>query len=373
MYAFLVFVFLTIAILILGHLAKSRSKVWFGLIILLIPMYWGVTYLETVDMPGYVDLYSVLVKGITPSGVLRGLSYSSFEPAFLYLMQMFKDFGAPFFVFQTCLLLFEVILVGIGLYRVLRDYRQTTVFLVAISLYLSFWLMAAMRQGIPIAVFIFVLQDIIDKKYVKSISFIALSSLFHSSGIFLLLLILCYIIYRRMTTNKVFNYNLVIVYTVTLLFCDLVYIFDFSLSDILDRFTMMLFSDNPFIYRDYTIMSNSENSNYGIMKFIEMNVIYLLTFYTHPQKEKEQYHYMLEVLFLVFFVFNTVAGGIIIHRLSYFLTIPYYLLFYKEIHRVAIRLRVPGFDTILFVMYLFFLFFRQYHPFTSYVFEYFTA
>ena len=372
MYAFLGFVFLAIAILFVDYLINNQ-KFGFRLIIVLIALYWGVTYLDTVDMPGYVDLYSQLIKGVAPHNVLWGLSYYSFEPAFLYLMQLFKDFGCPFFVFKTCLLTFEVVLVGIGLKRLLNDYRMTTVFLVAISLFPSFWLMAAMRQGIPIAVFIYVMPDIIKGKYIKPILLILVSSLFHSSGVFLIILILFYLVYKKFVIDVDFSFNLVIIYTAILLFCDVVYLLGISLADFMDKITMALFSDNPFIYRDYTIMSNSDDSNYGIMKFAEMNLIYFMTFYFHPQRKAEKSYYFLEALFLIFFVFNTAAGGIIIHRLSYFLTIPYYLLFYKELHRIAIRLKLPGFDTVLFILYMFFLFIRQYHPFTSYVFEYFSA
>ena len=372
MYAFIVFVLLIVAILTVDYLLNNH-RLGFWLIIIVTALYWGMTYLDTVDMPGYVDLYSQLVKGVAPRRMLWGLSYYSFEPAFLYLMQLFKDFNLPFFVFQTFLLSFEVVLVGLGFYRLLNNYRSATVFLVAISLYLSFWLMAAMRQGIPIAVFIYVMPDIIEGKYLKSIILIFLASLFHSSGIFLILLILFYLLYKRLTKNLDFSLNLVLIYTVLLLFCDVIYIFGFSLSEFLDRVTMLLFSDNPFIYRDYTIMSNSENSNYGIFKFVEMNGLYLLTFYFHPQKEKDKVHLLLESLFLIYFVFNLVAGGIIIHRLSYFLIIPYYFLYYKEVHRVFYRLRMPGIDTVVFILYLFLLFFRQYRPFTSYIFEYFTA
>ena len=372
MLAFLIFVIIALAILIIAHVAKKR-RIGLELIILAIGLYWGVTYLDTIDMPGYVDLYSQLERGMNPRTVLYGLSYYSFEPAFLYLMQIFKEFGAPFCIFQTVLLLFEVTLVGIGLSKFIGDNKMTTIFLVAISLYLPFWLMAALRQGIPIAVFIFVLPDVVRGKYLKSFLLIFLSSLFHSSGIFLILLILLYMLYKKVIVDIDANWNLFLLYTSILLFCDIIYIFGFSLSDVLDRLTMLLFSDNPFIYRDYTIMSNASDSNYGIFKFVEMNVVYLMTFYLHPQKQKDNAHFLLESLFLIYFILNTVAGGIIIHRLSYFLIILYYYLFYKELHRLSVRLRVPGFDTIIFVMYLFLLFFRQYRPFTSYVFEYFTA
>lgn len=372
MYAFLGFVILTIALLFIDYLVNNH-RIGFWLIILMTTLYWGVTYLETVDMPGYVDLYSQLVKGVPPRRILWGLSYYSFEPAFLYLMQFFKDFGLPFFFFQTCLLGFELVLVGLGFYRLLKNYRMSTIFLVAISLYISFWLMAAMRQGIPIAVFIYVMPDIIEGKYLKPILLIFISSLFHSSGIFLFLLMLFYYAYKKFVKDVGFSLNLVLIYTTILLFCDIIYIFGFSLSDFLDRATMILFSDNPFIYRDYTTMSNSDSSNYGLFKFIEMNGLYLMTFYLHPKKEKDKAQFFLESLFLIYFVFNSVAGGIIIHRLSYFLIIPYYFLLYLELHGLFRRLKMPGFDTFFFILYLYLLFIRQYDPFTSYVFEYFTA
>ena len=243
MVAFIVFVLLVIIILLVNTIT-DKYKIGFKLIILLTSLYWGVTNLDTVDMPGYVDLYGLLVKGIKPDIVLWGLSYRSFEPAFLYLMQFFVDIGCPFYVFQTCLLLFESILLGVGLYRLLNNYKLATILIVAISLYLPFWLMAAMRQGIPIAVFCFVLPDIINGKYIKALIYIAVASLFHSSGFFLILLILLYRLYKWFVVSFDHHINLLLFYSIILVSCDIIYLFGLSLSDYLDKITMTLFSDN---------------------------------------------------------------------------------------------------------------------------------
>ena len=177
---FFFFIVTVLTLLLFGSWIKSSrvsfNRVSLVMIILVVSGYWGVTYLDTVDMPGYYEMYSLLEKGVNPNNTLFGYSYNRFEPAFIYLMQLCKNVGLPFWGFQSCLLFFEVSLLGIGFYRLLNDDWLLACFLVSISLYLPFWLMAAMRQGIPIAVFLFVLPDIVAGNYKKPIILVLLAS-----------------------------------------------------------------------------------------------------------------------------------------------------------------------------------------------------
>lgn len=312
-------VYLIVSLLVLGigintYYAKT-AKAWV-LLWALLALFWGTSFIYAPDIPGYIyyfdhDTYDWFKTGIK-------MPDRNFEWGFNALSCLFRSISSHYYVFQFSLYAIESFLVWKGISKL---FDERTAFLFACVLFFIFPtnLMSALRQGIPVSFFIFSLSYVRDRKIVPFFLMMIIGSFFHSSSIYLLFV---YFI-PRLTVILSKKQWLVSF----LLILDLCYFLNVSLSNLLIQYFPTLLDLDVLDTDKYETYMTDEatgvESNFGLMKLLEMNVVYVLFILRNKTENKTLL--LLQLLLLFFFTLNVFVGGILAHRISYYFTIPYQL------------------------------------------------
>lgn len=356
LYAILIFLLLMVA-------NDHRKVTW--LVLLSIIVYWGFSLVDAVDIPGYMFAFDCMNTHGDPResyyGVFEG-SYGGFEYGFLLAMQFSKRIIPYFEFFQLFLFAIEVLLVYLGVKRLDREDKSfATIMMCMMAFSLSFSLLGAMRQGVAIALFINSLPFFIEKRYIKCVGCIVFGSFFHISSILLLaVLVLCWLFvkYRDFFFSRAFLWSLFIL-------CNVLYVFHFSVGGFFGEI-LSFFSSSYSSYYD----SFSNASNYGYLKLLEMDGCFVIAFFTSYMKRSSKY-YLLASVFLCYFIINTISGGMAVHRISYYLAIPYAIFLVESLLSLLRNIGIKsGVSLTIVFVYLFFTFAYQNSMFGNYPYDY---
>ena len=154
--------------------------------------------------------------------------------------------------------------------------------------------------------------------------------------------------------------------------CNICYFAGFSIGELIEnRFGKLEYDASVSTTRTLRIGHNMEESNFGILKVLELDVCYVL-FFMSNLVEKNNYFKLIGGLVFVFFCMNMLVGGIIVHRINYYLQIPYYIALFASLNLLLTK--YLHFDDKLsngiIYCYMVFLYLFQAVSSSVYIFEY---
>lgn len=288
---------------------KKRSFVFLFFAIIL---FWGLSYYEAADTPGYIDKYNFDIQAFP--GYVDG----QFEIGYTLLAMVFKTFKLDYWVFQFVVFAIEIFLIFKGLRKFYND--RVMMYILPLLFFIYPSNLAAFRQGIAISIFIFALHYIYDENQKKSLIYFLLiffASFFHQSA-FLLILVYFARFGRRILSHDWILFGILII-------GDIIWLGGGNIISQLDflipffRGEMLEMGDK---YAD--IMEEENIDTYGIAKVLEMNVTVLMyTLFCKEDKDKELIRFNL----LTYVSIGLVIGGMLGHRLNYYWTLLYYVCF----------------------------------------------
>lgn len=295
-----------------ANIKKSNYVFFFFAIVL----FWGLSYYEAVDTPGYIDKYNYDIHAFP------GHIDSQFEIGYTLLAMLFKTLKLDYWVFQFVVFALEILLIIKGLREFYDDNEMMYILPLLFFIYPSN--LAAFRQGIAISIFIYALHYIYDdnpKRSLRYFLFIIIASFFHQSAVFLLL------VYFARNGKIIFSHDWVLLSI--LIVGDIVWLNRGSLITQLDFLIPFFRSDILDMGDKYAYILEGESTNtYGIAKVIEMNVtVVLFTFFCKNDKDKE----LMRFNMLMYVLIGLFLGGLLAHRLTYYWTILYYVCFIRGI------------------------------------------
>lgn len=315
-----------------------------ALVYLFIVLSWGMTYIDVPDIPGYITYFYQEVYDWLEDGYKLG-SHNNFESGFLWLSGFAKTVSHKFYIFQLILFSIEILLIMIGLNKLLGCNKMIAV-ICSLFFVLPFNLLGALRQGVAIALFIFALQFIKNRKFFYYCITLLIASLFHTSA---LLLIFFYWVpgFSRFLQKRAIAVALLIILNIC-------YFTNISVSSIIEPLLINI-SGSFHVMNFYSVYTEALNgavqSNFGILKIVEMDLVYVI--FILLNKDEDRTIQIFKSFFLFYFILNYLLGGIIAHRLSYYFTLTYYISFVIAIVWFTKKyLNSKGLGYIIFCSYL---------------------
>jgi len=321
---------------------QKVSKKSFFVVYIGIVFFWGLSYIDAPDTPGYINKFNYDIES------LPGRLDAQFEIGYSWTAALIKTIYPHYWFFQFVILGIDVLLIIKGL----RYYFDDKILLSLIPLLFFIFPtnLAAFRQGIATSLFIYALHYIMDENIKKSLlypGFILLAALFHQSAIMLILL------YLLRFGKKYLSYNWVII--LFLIFCDVIWL---TGSSLLSRFGFLqVFFSHEYMdmgqkYTDLMVGA-SLSGTYGFAKVIEINIVVLLyTFFCKVEKENE----ILRCNLLLYVFAGLCFGGLVGHRLNYYWTILYYVCFVRGVMELPILKKSLSISFSIMALYMFWFF-----------------
>lgn len=316
------FFFIIVTYLLLLWVLSSDTCFKSVYVIGIIALYWGFSYINAADVPAYMDFFKYCGTGINAVSHIKDPSLLSFEKGFIFYMGWLKIVaGENYYLYQFLTLCIEFSLTYIGLKKLLCDKREVLLFFCIFALQLPFFI-AAMRQGLVISIFIYSLPYVVKREYFKCILLYLLSTVFHSSAIFLIGFVCFYWMFWNKLSIFFLNKKIPFYFFITL---NLFYFIGLNISNLMSELFLLVLGHVENMERDYTIYAEEfSTATFGILKLLEMNIIFMILFFTSWFKNKMFSNYSILIyLFLIYYVLNLLAGGIVVHRLNYYLNLPY--------------------------------------------------
>ena len=317
------------------------KKIYYILIFLAIVLFWGLSYYEAADTPGYLNKYNYDIQSF------KGSIDRQFEIGYTLLAMLFKTLGLDYWVFQLVVFAIEIWLIIKGLQQFFDDRSLMTILPLLFFIYPNN--LAAFRQGIAISIFIYALHYISDKDSQKSLRFfifIFIASFFHQSAIFLV------VVYCARFAKK----NIVSAWVIfsILIVADLIWLIGGSLVTQLDFLIPFFRGDTLDMGRKYANMIEGDNlDTYGVAKVLEMNVaVVLYTLFCKKDKDSELMLFNL----MLYVVIGLDLGGEVTHRLNYYWTIPYYVCLIRGIMALFRYHELSKWSYLAFAAYMFWFF-----------------
>lgn len=326
----------------MGYMATTKKRVspmsmW--ILVAIMILFVGTTYVDAPDVPGYMHFFNNDVSGDLVYH--RSYQHHHFEIGYIYINKIFKMVSSQYWVYQLLLTTFEYILVVSGL-RKLWNEKQTVIYMAALFLVLPSDLLGAMRQGVAISVFVFSWQFIKSRSLIKYCLCIWFGSLFHTSVLILLPFYYGHLLYEKLGFKFLF---------LLLLICDFCYVSHITIGDYMEQWMSSLSDADEAGVDRYAVYSEDATNdvNFGWLKFLEMNVIYIASISLFKPTFANKF---LLSLLTFFVVNNTIFGGIIAHRFTYFVQIPYYMCFIQSMLCFARRFSSPYREPVAYVIYM---------------------
>lgn len=344
----------------------KKQFIWLSMFAIWI--YWGFSYINAPDTKGYMDFFDMLSTRGWVLDSLYGSAAGGMEPGTFVLMQLCKRVSDSYYFFQAVILMIDLGLSFWGLKKLLGNREQPVLFFLlftfSVTLYLS-----ALRQGVAVAIMVFCLPLFRENKFWIYIPLLFLAIFFHQSAILLFSIpVLIWLIRMIKVRDKAGKIILFIVFVI----CNICYLLGISIGDLIENaLGGFVYDSSLSTNREMSVAGNTEESNFGILKVVEMDVIYLVFFFSKKNWKTES-HYFLGAFFIVFFVLNMLVGGIVIHRLSYYLQIPYYFVLFESLRYLLIKdLNCQyNLSNLVIYLYMFALVVVQQLANGNYVFEY---
>lgn len=333
-------------------------------------IYWGFEYINAPDMEGYMEMYKLISSDF--SYIYNSLAttvYENFEPGFLYLASLIKRLSDNYYVFQFFLLITELSLIYKGISKSANP--EIAIFSLCICAFIIPSLLAAMRQGLAISLFIYSFSYIIERKYIKTFLIYIIGAFFHFSIVAMIFVPIIYWNYHRIINNDYCAFFKSQWFKIVfLLFLNVLYISEISF---LSKFGDVLYglevgkgsTGQSYVIADAVF----DTDGFGIKKILEMDLCYLLVFW--GKWKENSYRTILTIIFIFYFIINAGARGIIVHRFGYYCLFPYYFLFFLSmlnLHKNDIKVQ-RSYSLIMF-SYMAFLFIWQSLVNGDFIFEY---
>ena len=324
---------------------KEKSYLFLSLFVVI--MYWGLSYIDVPDTQDYQYVYDHTNPRTNPGSSVA----THFEVGFLYITWFFKKIGADYYLFQLFLFTIESILVVMGIKKLGVAYRDIGSIICLLGFWLPIVLMGALRQGIAIALFVYSLHFLLEKKYYYYVLLVGVSFFFHKSAVFLLVVPLWYLFTNIFIEKRIV---LLVIFVVV----NILHFSGFTLSSSFDGIFSLFISDvseQDLSLANYGVYSETSvsESNFGLLKLLEIDFCYVIALLIHPEKDNKGFH-LLSSLLLIYLILNMLVGGIIVHRISYYLQIPYYLILIKSLMSLISDFNVKRYGQYAFTyMYVF--------------------
>ena len=166
------------------------------------------------DFSSYLNIFNRV------NTLAEGAAYSSLEPGFKLIILFFKGLNFPpyllFFVFAAILFTF----LGKGLYR-----SSKLPFLSLFIFVMVFWIgyvFNVLRQGIAMAILIYLIKDIHERNFKKVLFFSLVASTIHFTGVFILIGYFIYPLFLRQSVFIGMTLMSIVYYLNSMVFFDLI-------------------------------------------------------------------------------------------------------------------------------------------------------
>ncbi len=330
-------------------------------------IYWGFSYANTPDTEGYMDFFYMISDRGWVLDSLYGSSAGTMEPGVFILMQLCKRVSGSYYFFQFVILTFDVVLTYWGLRKMTNSNNQAIVFFLLFTFTLHFYL-SALRQGVAIAIMVFCMPFFRDNKFYIYIPLIVLAIFFHQSAILLFAIPILMMLIRK---TKIKWDSMQFLFVAVFAICNICYLLGISAGGFLERFLGNYVYDSSFSTSRTLSISEIETSNFGILKMVEIDVCYVLFFFSKLVKKDDILRFF-GVMFLVYFIINSLVGGIVVHRLTYYLRIPYYFVLFESLRAFFVKGLNANYklSNLVLYIYMFTLFMMQTIIGRNYIFDY---
>ena len=329
--------------------------------------YWGFSYTNAPDTEAYMDFFYMISSRGWVLDSLYGSQAFNMEPGTFIIMQLCKRVSESYFFFQFVILTLDVVLAYWGLKNMTNSSAQSVVFFLLYATHITFFL-SAMRQGVAIALMMFCLPFFFFFKFYFYVPLLILAIFFHQSAILIFAIPIFMFLFSK---TKVKWDSLQLLFLAIFVICNICYFFDISAERFVERnFGRFVYDSSLSTNREMSV-ENIDSPNFGVLKIIEIDICYVLFFFTNLLKKDDIFR-LFGCLFLVFFILNTLVGGIIIHRLTYYLTIPYYFILFESLRSVMVKRMKMNYrvSNLIIYIYMFALFIMQAVVDNNYKFEY---
>lgn len=313
-------------ILLLFYPKQKDSFSYLFFTLVLLSIYNGFSYIDTVDMGAYQYLFSSL-----SSSKLEDIySLNRLEVGFVFLMELCKQINGSYYFFQFVVFTIELVIMAIGFKRMGFEFRFISILFIFLGFSLPHIMIDALRQGLVCALFVLGLSFLKEKRYLYYILCCAFGFLFHRSSIFLF--VVPFLLFLRPVLKYKWPFLLLFI------ICNLLYFANISFG-IENGLVSWLFgssvSEESGIssYERFSV-ANAALSGYGSLKILELDFCFFISFLfkgDNPQKEDSPQVDLdfFKLLLLLYFLMNTVFDTSMgVHRLNYYFQLPYYLLLY---------------------------------------------
>ena len=151
---------------------------WISAVILFFPIFWLACMGPAInDIPMYLSAYKLLPSSFM--GILQYLSTMESGQGFVIIEWLIKSvFGNSFTAFRVIIALIHSIPIIYIFRKYSEDYWIAIYLFVASSVHIG-WMMNGLRQFIAVAIILFALPYVINRKYMKAIFIILLASTIH--------------------------------------------------------------------------------------------------------------------------------------------------------------------------------------------------
>ena len=158
---------------------------WISAVILFFPIFWLACMGPAInDIPMYLSAYKLLPSSFM--GILQYLSTMESGQGFVIIEWLIKSvFGNSFTAFRVIIALIHSIPIIYIFRKYSEDYWIAIYLFVASSVHIG-WMMNGLRQFIAVAIILFALPYVINRKYMKAIFIILLASTIHVTALCML-------------------------------------------------------------------------------------------------------------------------------------------------------------------------------------------
>jgi len=308
MLIYIFFDFIILLFIIINDIKNKKIKLFSKYFILTIfYIVASMSYKIHSDMYFYENIYY--------EANLNNIFYSRFEPGYMLLNSIFNNF-VNFIIFKIIIYFFMVVFIYDGVKKFINK-EDITIFFALLFLLSAFYinLTVTLRQAIAVSIFIYSLQFLLTKKYLKYYIYIIFASFFHISAIVLLIIPL---LFKIISKNLLFDFILLIItiLLINTLFIDMIFI---NLTNLVSQFIPVLVH--------YSIKVTFEHPNfslYSVFIFL-LYLIVLMLFISKKEKTK-----------IDIFIYKGFVMFIILYFLNLKITFFYRFLFYFYIFQVFI-------------------------------------